>query len=75
VLENKKSAILHPPEEKVWLTYNRDWRIKEWSIPRYEVEDLAEAEFSSPDMLNFTIKEDKPVMYLVVGAPSVQEQA
>ena len=52
---------------KVRLTGGKDWYVNEGSIPGYDEECLGYTPFSSPDVLDFTIEECQPVVYLMIG--------
>ena len=58
-------AFPHPNDIVVRLTDGRQWCVDKRSIPRYNVEHLADTPVFSPDMLDFTIEEEQPVVYLV----------
>ena len=66
------SAVSTPPiprcKDRVELTGDRQWHIKDQSISRYDKEYLGNVPFPLPDMLYFLIEEDQPFVYLVVVA-------
>jgi len=46
-------------------TGDKDRHIKKCTVPGYDEEDLGDTPFASPDVLDFTIEEYQPVVYLV----------
>jgi len=51
---------------KVGLTGDIDRHINEGPIPGYDEEYLGYTPFASPDVLDFTIEECQPVVYLAI---------
>ena len=52
---------------RVRLTGNRRRHIKKRTVPSDDEEDLADGPILSPDMLDFAIEEDQPIVYLIIG--------
>lgn len=51
-------------EERVRLTGDRDRHVKKRGITRYKIQDLGKIPPGSPDMFDFAIEEDEPVVNL-----------
>ena len=71
MLRTVESESASPPfqqcQDGVRLTGDRYWHVKKRSIPRYDKEYLGDTPFALPDILDFTIEEDQPVVHLVIG--------
>ena len=58
------------------LTGDRDRHIKKWPIPRNKVNYLNETPLRPPDVLDFPIEKDEPIVHLVrIGRPHEAEQS
>jgi hypothetical protein len=71
-LQNNRISDITPSvpavqKDKVRLTGDRDWHIKKWTIPRYKKEDLVYTPLATPNVLDFAIEEEEPVVHLAIG--------
>ena len=74
VLQNSKPlsafhSLSRSHKDQVRLTNERDWYVEKRSIPRYNEEYLANTPLASPDVLDFAIEKDEPVVYLMIEQP------